>query len=1124
LIGAKNLNSEYIILTVFALITLSITIPSAFGVGLTFGPELTLSDSSGDSTDPQIAVNGSKIYVIWNDVDSTNGDTDILFKRSTDRGATFSSTAINVTSSLTGNIQGGTDHALLAFSETDDFVYVLWEDQDTVNGDNDIYFARSTDLGATFVSPVNLSAGLTGEPRDHAIAVNGTNVYVAWSDASQDATGDIYFRASTDGGANWTPTVGSAPIRIWNDGGSEPSLEPRLSAWGNNVYIVWQDEELGTTNDKMYFRSSSDNGANWTPTVGSTPTDLGGTAANTKRSPTMDVAGDKIHIAWRESTSENIFYRNATDSSGTLTFGPDLSSSPTSLRSYTGIPGDLQIAASEQHVNLVWRETISSPDRDTFFTNSTDRGVSFSDAKDLSGNGIEATDQDMATNGTVTFVVWSNTNSATDSDIVALASFSSSGGKFSGTASSVTDDDDDATNPDVGTDGTKMFVVWEDDTGDDEDPEIRFRAGTASGEDVDFDKSTYKLGDTVTLTVTSPSSNTNAGAADEITVTATSDTESGNISITLTETGNDTNEFTGTFTFSETATNDAQDILKAAPGDTISATFGSTTNSNASIFSRTVNIDKATYSIGDTTFVTVTDQNSNKDTGTAEKITVTISSSKLSSSSTTLQLTETGADTGIFGGSSDVTLRFSNETPEFPLNRDLTITQEFTAAQGTTDVTIASESEGGVTITLEEVGTTGQYKDVISFSTAASSGNSVQATAGEFVSITKGSLTTYGIITPRNDLSKAVLQVKVTGNEGAGVTDTITATFGGKSDTATVDFTGGESGGGGGGLVRPTVVLNAVASIAAQVSSGGSRDNSPPLSTLDNVSKLKSITVPDNIKTIIENQKPNVPIEPLENEPFALPLTINEKGYPLASNENTIVTNKIPVGESTKIKLVFYEQNELEHVSMYMNLRDGKRDDQSDTYIIFDKRNPMEIVDRNGFFESVNVEIIEEGPYTKIAIFDVKFAKPMETSDLIYKSWDLQRRSATVEIHDALKVGETPVTEEPTPTETIPEEPPVPKWIKSNAKWWSEGQIDDKTFTNGIGHLISEKIIDVPVGPNVSISKDENSEVQEELIEEVKIPEWLKSNAKWWADDLIDEDTFLSGIEYMVKNKIITIT
>ena len=38
------------------------------------------------------------------------------------------------------------------------------------------------------------------------------------------------------------------------------------------------------------------------------------------------------------------------------------------------------------------------------------------------------------------------------------------------------------------------------------------------------------------------------------------------------------------------------------------------------------------------------------------------------------------------------------------------------------------------------------------------------------------------------------------------------------------------------------------------------------------------------------------------------------------------------------------------------------------------------------------------------------------------------------------------------------------------------------------------------------------------------IPTWIKNNAAWWAEDTIDDVTFLQGIEYLVENNIINVS
>jgi len=39
-----------------------------------------------------------------------------------------------------------------------------------------------------------------------------------------------------------------------------------------------------------------------------------------------------------------------------------------------------------------------------------------------------------------------------------------------------------------------------------------------------------------------------------------------------------------------------------------------------------------------------------------------------------------------------------------------------------------------------------------------------------------------------------------------------------------------------------------------------------------------------------------------------------------------------------------------------------------------------------------------------------------------------------------------------------------------------------------------------------------------------EIPDWIKTNAGWWADGSIDDDSFVGGIQYLIKNGIMSIS
>ena len=87
----------------------------------------------------------------------------------------------------------------------------------------------------------------------------------------------------------------------------------------------------------------------------------------------------------------------------------------------------------------------------------------------------------------------------------------------------------------------------------------------------------------------------------------------------------------------------------------------------------------------------------------------------------------------------------------------------------------------------------------------------------------------------------------------------------------------------------------------------------------------------------------------------------------------------------------------------------------------------------------------------------------------------------------------------------------IPSWVKSNAGWWAEGAIDDNSFVQGIQYLIKQGIIKIPAtAPSADAGSNE-------------IPSWVKSNAGWWAEGAIDDNSFVQGIQYLIKQGIIRI-
>jgi hypothetical protein len=109
----------------------------------------------------------------------------------------------------------------------------------------------------------------------------------------------------------------------------------------------------------------------------------------------------------------------------------------------------------------------------------------------------------------------------------------------------------------------------------------------------------------------------------------------------------------------------------------------------------------------------------------------------------------------------------------------------------------------------------------------------------------------------------------------------------------------------------------------------------------------------------------------------------------------------------------------------------------------------------------------------------------------------------------AFEIGKAGELSAPVPTPTA--QTSIPGWIKNNAGWWADGQIDDSSFVSGLQWLISNKIMTIP--PTEQGAGSDNV-----------IPDWIKNNAGWWADGQIDDSSFVSGLQWLISNGIMTIS
>ena len=412
----------------------------------------TLSNSPGNSTNPQIALYNNNLYVVWSDDSTGNGD--IYFKRSVDNGTTFGS--LENLSNSPGN---STNPQIALYNNN---LYVVWSDDSTGNGD--IYFKRSVDNGTTFDTVNNISNNNTGSSSDPEIGTSSNNVYVVWTDTSSNKS-EIFYRQSIDAGVNFGGLKELSKTRSVN---GEFALYPRIITHGNNVYVAWQDKVMG--GNEIFFRASNDAGNKFTgiknlsrnntgdsisPVVAANANntfvvwsdnspgkneillraslDNGNTFGGVKNvswnegssyDPQLAISGPNLYALWEDNSQGGInfdlIFRSSSDGSRNF-------AEKQNIARYLGESSDYgQIIAAGNKVFVVWSESPQfsyPPNYEIFIKTSRDNGTTFGDGLNLSNNNGSSVDPDIAVSQDqkTVYLVWTDTsNESSEISLVRL--------------------------------------------------------------------------------------------------------------------------------------------------------------------------------------------------------------------------------------------------------------------------------------------------------------------------------------------------------------------------------------------------------------------------------------------------------------------------------------------------------------------------------------------------------------------------------------------------------------------------------------------------------------------------------------------------------------------------------
>jgi hypothetical protein len=272
-------------------------------------------------------------------------------------------------SNVTNITNNPLDSVYAQIAAIDNNVYLIWQESITNNSNEknyDIYFKKSGDRGNTFSKPINLSNN-TGFSEHPQIAVSKNGIFIVWADNTDSNNTEIMFTKSEDNG-----TTFSKVINLSNNSKNSNNVE--ISAFDENVYVVWQDIDHNNNNNKnssIMFKSSLDSGNTFNDTIQ--------LATNTNDAyPKVNSYQDYVYIVWnsennslsKDIENSGLFFIKSSDKGNTF---------ENSIRIVHNNFGESQISVSKDEVLIGWGGLHAKNIKDIYFVKSDDNGTSFTD-------------------------------------------------------------------------------------------------------------------------------------------------------------------------------------------------------------------------------------------------------------------------------------------------------------------------------------------------------------------------------------------------------------------------------------------------------------------------------------------------------------------------------------------------------------------------------------------------------------------------------------------------------------------------------------------------------------------------------------------------------------------------